>query len=92
MPAAVIPRRQGRDTCPEGYIPSEGYGLGRCVKKRTWMENMQKVGDNPLWVFNYTRAIEKELLDRDRPDPGYLREKVTRLSKWLDEVDQFGGS
>lgn len=56
---------------------------------KVWQNKLKKVGDNPNYIFDQLDAMKTELKSRDRPDPGYLREKSKKISTWIDEIEKF---
>lgn len=60
----------------------------RKKKEQAWKQSLRDVADNPNWIYQQMESIKLEL-EKDNPDPSYLREKHKHLGEWIDEIDKF---
>lgn len=54
-------------------------------KELAWKKSLRMVGDNPDHIYDYWKAIEKEL-KLNNPDISYLKEKANGIQNWIDEI------
>lgn len=47
---------------------------------------MKATGTNAEWGKMQLQAIENELDNRDYPDPAYLREKIGKLERFVQDI------
>lgn len=57
-------------------------------KEPAWKTSLRNVADNPDFIIWEMEALEKEL-QKDNPDPRYLREKHRHIGDWIEEIEKF---